>query len=164
MMETLIGFGVCFAAGIASGPFVIKRILKSCGYFAFETAMRLPSSVKIPFLRFFSKSDALKDSLEFDMWITESGRREFQYTAFGKKYIVSCRADKTNRKPCNIVSAIITRKNGTLCEVTQDVEQRMGPQGDCHGIGEITIDWFDDAQRLFVETLDSEFTITRPID
>jgi hypothetical protein len=59
------------------------------------------------------------------------------------------------------VSAIATGKDGRVWEVTQDVEERMGPQGDCHGIGGISIDWFDDAERLFIETLDSEFTITR---
>jgi hypothetical protein len=161
-METL-AFGMCFATGLVSGAFIVLNHRYGIFRLCVGIAMRSPCAVRIPLLRFFFKSDTSKDRSadHHEMWITKSGRREFRYTAFGRKYIVSCHADKTNRKPCNIVSAIATGKDGRVWEVTQDVEERMGPQGDCHGIGGISIDWFDDAERLFIETLDSEFTITR---
>jgi hypothetical protein len=51
-------------------------------------------------------------------------------------------------------------KNGTTWDVTRDIKMRLGPQGDCHGMKDgIVTDWVEGAERLLIETLDSEFVI-----
>jgi hypothetical protein len=130
-----------------------RKVAKYCAFTAISIATR--------FINFFRVRFPSKFNNDIDMWMTKSGRREFLYTAFGRRYVVSCQACESFRKPSNIVSVMASGGDGRMWEVTTEIEERMGPQGDCHGIGGISIDWIDGAEKLFVETLDSEFVITR---
>ena len=86
--------------------------------------------------------------------ITKNGRREFVYEAFGRQYVASCSRELPNRKPSGIVSAMAQCGERTW-DVTDIVEQRMGPQNDCHGVaGGIRTAWVDEpVDHVSIESL-----------
>lgn len=85
------------------------------------------------------------------------------YRAFGREYIASCSREGSHPRPSYVVSAVAI-SGDVRRDVTDEVERRMGPQNDCHGIagGDILLEWFDGSvDKLSVETLEGDFLLRR---
>ena len=160
-----------FAAGALGGAAVVAErhaLLRPCLRLVLFVAARAPAAVgALVATGRAAAGDGTRRAADtaagcFFLRVTAGGRREFRYGAHGREYVVSCAPDKAERRPSHVVCATATGKDGSSWDVTKEIEERLGPQGDCHGMAEgISVDWIDGAETLCMETLEDEVTLTR---